>query len=265
MKELFHIEEQVSSAKDDLLSIKLGENHVGFAITNSSGKKLRRLAYYNFETWDEEVENRLVSFQDAANKVIIAYDFPQSVLLEGNDQETNTDRRILQSIGNYDEDSIIQSDNITAYRIRNLYAVPTRVFQWVNEKFPDAPSIHEYSVALETHHTGDYPAELLVDFRTTDFTVMAWKDKKPIQAGSFPYVNPADVLFYLLRICQSFSLSQSSTKLSLSGLVDRESTLFTALYQYFLPISFSGAGWSTGSSYPPHFFGSFQKLATCAL
>lgn len=263
MKELFHIEEQVSRVKDDLISIKIGDHHAGFAMTDGSGKKLHRLAYYNFETWDEEVENRLVSFQDA-NKVIIAYEFPQSVLVEGIGQDRYMDRSILQSIGHSDENSIIKSDSIASYQLTNIYAVPSRVFQWVNDNFPAATTIHEYSVALETHFTDDCPAELLVDFRTTDFTVMAWKDKKLIQAGSFPYVNSADVLFYLLRICQSFSLSQSNTKLNLSGLVDRQSALFSELYQYFLPISFSSSGWTTGTAYPPHFFGSFQKLATCA-
>jgi hypothetical protein len=50
----------------------------------------------------------------------------------------------------------------------------------------------------------------------------------------------------------------------LSGLIDKQSALYKELYQYFINIEFSEAGWNmAGTEYPAHFFTSLNDLAQC--
>jgi hypothetical protein len=90
------------------------------------------------------------------------------------------------------------------------------------------------------------------------------KDSKLILAQSFPYSTPEDVVYYLLKACQQFSLSQKEVSVHLSGLIDKQSSLFKELYQYFIHPEFREAGWNSGSEFPAHFFTSLNDLAQCA-
>jgi len=105
---------------------------------------------------------------------------------------------------------------------------------------------------------------LVVDFRTNDFTVLASKGSLLLLTQTFAYSTPEDVLYYLLNTCRQFNLSQQELQLQLSGLIDKRSSLYNELYQYFIHIDFREAGWNLKNEYPAHFFTSLNDLATCA-
>ncbi|MBK8605606.1 MAG: DUF3822 family protein [Chitinophagaceae bacterium] len=104
---------------------------------------------------------------------------------------------------------------------------------------------------------------LQVDFRKTEFVVIAANRNNILLTQTFEYTTPEDVLFYLLKICKQFSLSRERVELQLSGLVDKQSSLYKELYQYFINIDFRNALWNTGAEYPAHFFTSLNDLAKC--
>ena len=160
--------------------------------------------------------------------------------------------------------SHIISELISEWQLYNTYAVPDEVYKWINQKFPAARSWHQYSLAVKKMNVGNNAGQLLVDFRTDDFTLLVAKDSKMILAQCFSYTTPGDVLYYLLKTCRQFSLSQKDVSLQLSGLVDKNSALYKELYLYFMNVEFRGAGWDTGSDYPVHFFTLLNDLAQCA-
>ncbi|HMR83527.1 MAG TPA: DUF3822 family protein, partial [Niabella sp.] len=80
------------------------------------------------------------------------------------------------------------------------------------------------------------------------------------------YASPADVSFYLLKICEVFAFSQEQVTLQVSGLIDTNSRLYRELFDYFLHISLKPAGWiDDASGMPPHYFTSLNELTICEL
>ena len=79
---------------------------------------------------------------------------------------------------------------------------------------------------------------MLVDFKSDSFSVVLVRDNSLLTAQIFFYTKAEDVLYYLLNICKQFSITQNEVNILLSGLIDRNSTVFKELYQYFLNIDF---------------------------
>ena len=78
----------------------------------------------------------------------------------------------------------------------------------------------------------------------------------------------ADVLYYLLKICSGFSISQKEVKLVLSGFLEKQSLLYRELYNYFVRVSFQQIPdfiklSRSFNEYPAWFFSSLFNLATC--
>ena len=122
--------------------------------------------------------------------------------------------------------------------------------------------LKELSLGIKNIDSAD-AGSLTVDFQKDNFTVIAAKGIHFLLAQTFEYVTPADVLYYLLKICQQFSLSQQELQLQLSGLIDKQSSMYNELYQYFINIEFRDANWKMINDYPAHFFTSLNDLARC--
>ena len=108
----------------------------------------------------------------------------------------------------------------------------------------------------------------MIDFKTGQFSIIVIKEQQLQLVQTFAYSESADVLYYLLKICASFSISQNAVLLVLSGLIDKESVLYKDLYNYFEYVSFKRNPDSiklpyTFAKYPSHFFSSLFNLAVC--
>lgn len=267
MKQLFHIETGKTENVQQVLSLRLGENHVSFSITDITGNELYELAYGSIG-WDKDTLtdffNNYPSLQNSFYRVLIAYDYPQSILIPSAIYQPETAQLFLRTTHGVLAGSDIISELISAWQVYNTYAVPREQHKWINQRFPAARSWHQYSLAVKKINAVGNAGHLLVDFRTDYFTLLVAKDSKMILAQCFSYTTPGDVLYYLLKTCWQFSLSQKDVSLQLSGLVDKNSALFKELFQYFINLEFRGAGWDTGSEYPGHFFTSLNDLAQCA-
>ena len=250
-----------------VLSLRLGENHTSFAITDKTGKELYELAYGSTGRDKDELAdfiNNYPSLQNSFYQVLIAYDQPQSILTPSAIYQPETAPLFLRATYGVMVGSDIISELISEWQLYNTYAVPREQFKWINQKFPAARSWHQYSLAVKKINAAGDSGYLLVDFRPDDFTLLVSKESKLILAQCFSYTTPGDVLYYLLKTCRQFSLSQKDVNLQLSGLIDQNSALYKELYLYFMNIEFREAGWNTGNDYPAHFFTSLNDLAQCA-
>ncbi|MBL0129692.1 MAG: hypothetical protein IPP43_00005, partial [Chitinophagaceae bacterium] len=45
--------------------------------------------------------------------------------------------------------------------------------------------------------------------------------------------------------------------------IDKQSSLYKELYQYFIGVEFSDASWNSMREFPDHFFTSLNDLAKC--
>lgn len=262
LKQLFHIKREGSESGQQVLSIRLGEKHGSFAVTNKSGNQFYELGYCSVTDWDESALSAFFtnypvlgnSFYDSQ----VVYDFPQAILVPS---MSNSNEGVAVFAGGSGAHTV--TEPVTGWQIKTMYGVPPVIHQWIGQKFPAVKFRHQYSVGIRSLDVTSANGVLQVDFRGEDFTMLAARSGKILLAQCFPYSTPDDVLYYLLKTCAAFKLSQQELQLSISGLVDQQSSLYRELYQYFIHVGFRDASWDAGPDYPAHFFTSLNDLAQC--
>lgn len=227
-----------------------------------------QLVYISIENWEEKEWVAIVeAYPELSNsfyEVLVAYDFPESSLMPIKAVYNDDSATILNAMFGIKGSSSIISESVTGWQLNNIYIVPTDLKGWVQQQFPSARFWHQYSLGVRYSTSSSSNGTLLVDFRKEDFVVIATGRNNILLTQTFEYNTPADVLYYLIKICNQFTLSRKDVELQLSGLIDQNSALYKDLYQYFINIDFRNATWNTEPDYPAHFFTSLNDLAKCA-
>ncbi len=239
---------------------------MGFIISNSNGSELYDLGYCSMEEMDEPeiFEKNYPAIDRLYKEVKIIFDHPRSVILPFNETVGEDPLQLLNMVYGFAGRSIALTENISSWQLKNTYAVPAELFDWLGRKFPVAKYLHQYSVSIMNMKDAGDEGKLQVDLSNNKFTAVAGRQNKFLLAQSFEYETPNDVLFYLLKLCERCSLSPKNVSLELSGLIDKDSSLYKELYQYFINISFREANWGTAGDHPAHFFTSFNDIIQCA-
>ena len=273
MKQLFHIAAgEDRESVQPVLSIRLGEKHCCFSVTDFISKELKNLAYYTTEEVNDNFLQELFAAHPELNaafyRVLVCYDYPQSSLVSFKDYKHNDAGLLLNTMYGLNGTAIVISESIAEWQVYNVYAVPKDVHDWISKNFAAGKYWHQYTVNIKNIKSAAEGGILLVDLRKNDFTVLATGNNKLLLAQTFLYSTPDDVVYYLLKICEQFGLSQNEVHIGLSGLVDQQSALYRELYQYFLHVEFRGAAWtipvSANNESPLHFFTSLNDLSQCA-
>lgn len=267
MKQLFTIENKNGTAVQPVLSLRLGNHHLGYSITSPDGDILYSLAYYRTEHTDTQALEELMELTPALNdsfySVQVAWDFTGNALLSSADHQPEESGTMLKALyGTGVQDAVI-TENIPDWQLFNVYAVPAGLLQKVQQRYPAAQSRHQFSLAIKQVIAATENGNMYVDFRPDDFTVVLVKSSRLLLAQTFDYSTPEDVVYYLLKCCAQLGLSQQELQLQLSGLIDADSALYKELYQYFLNLDFRESPWQ-GNDFPAHFFTTLNDLARCA-
>ena len=156
-------------------------------------------------------------------------------------------------------------DSIEEWQMVNAYAVPEAVYDVITDVFPKARFMHCYTPAIKTYNGFVADNQLSVHFTGPYFRVLLKKDMAVHLVQTYTYQSPADVVYYLLKICCEFGLSQPEVYLILSGLVEKESHLFSELQHYFSNIHFTQQPEISlpENPHPHYFFTSIYNLAAC--
>jgi Protein of unknown function (DUF3822) len=269
LKKLF----QISSADtkenvEPVLCLRVGEKHCSYAIVDKSSQSLKSLVYYKAENINDSRLNALAATHPELNRsfdhVFVCYDYPEYTLISDEEERVNDPRQLLRAICQANESSIIFSEPVHQLAMQNEYCVPGSVHEWMKNKFRGARYYHQYSLMMKCMGNEEGESRLILDFRTDEFVLLATRNGAFQLAQTFSYTTPDDVLYYLLKTCNQFSLSQQDVRVQLSGLIDKQSVLYTGLYQYFIHIEFRKAKWlSPQDQYPAHFFTSLNDLSQC--
>jgi hypothetical protein len=270
LKQLFHIENSHPDNAQQILSLRLGEKHAGFAITDKTGNECYQLTYCSSDDsgWNENELSVFFAAYPVLDKsfyeVLVVYDHPRDIIIPSVGLKQEEAGPLLNITGNPGDRSITITEMIPGWQLYNVFSLSTATRECVERKFPAAKTWHQYSLGIKNIAAGNDNGTIQVDFRKDDFTVLVARQGNFLLARAFDYSTPEDVIYYLLKTCRQFSLSQQEVTLRLSGLVDKNSALYKELYQYFIHVEFRNASWHLNSEYPAHFFTSFNDLARCA-
>ena len=267
MKQLFTIENNPETAVQPVLSLRLGNHHLGYSITSPDGDKLYSLAYYRTEQTDtaalEELLAQTPALHNQFYSVQVAWDFTGNALLSSVEHQPEESGTMLRALFGTNGQEEVITENISNWQLFNVYAVPAGLLQKIKQQYPAAQSRHQISLSIKQVIAATEEGNMYVDFRPDDFTVLLVKSSRLLLAQTYTYSTPEDVVYYLLKICSRLCLSQQELQLQVSGLIDSNSALYKELYQYFLHIGFRESGWQ-GNDYPAHFFTTLNDLARCA-
>lgn len=269
MKQIFRIvNEPAVKAIQPVLLLRVGQRHLSYAIADLASKKITELACYTSPSFDETVLtewiNSEASLSDNFFQVAVALDFPQSLLIPSKEYRSEESATILKSIYGLNGSSVIVSELLSEWQAYNVHAVPIDVFNCLSKKFASANFKNGYSIDIRSVQAAGAAGEMLIDFRTDEFSILVTRQGHILLTQTFEYATPEDVIFSLLNIVQQFSLSQQDVQLQLSGFIDKQSSLFKELYQYFININFRDHSWHLpANEYPSHFFISLNDLCLC--
>ncbi|HMR92550.1 MAG TPA: DUF3822 family protein [Chitinophagaceae bacterium] len=251
----------------------IGTRHIGFAITNNAGDEVYELALQSGEMTDgpalESWYRQYPVLHGPFQKISVCYDFPQSLLIPQAEWKEETDtKQLVQAVYGAGGKEVAVTEQVGSWQISNAYTIRKEIYDSLQQFFPAHHYWHGYTLAIRDIDTTGFEGLLNVVIRSEEFLLIVSKGNKFLLAQTFEYASPADVIYYLLQVCQQFKLSQEAVRVQLSGLIDQGSALYRELEQYFLHTQFRQPSWiaSAGSDeYPAHFFTPINDLARCAL
>lgn len=268
LKRTFHIPNN-APAEHDVLLWELSQHHVGLSWADAVTKKLKGVSLYELRNLLDPEKLREIIETEATvagreTRAVIS-SAGKNVLLMPMSQFTETSAKQLFEASFTTNDEAFFFDELPDYNVVVVHSLPYAFLQLLDPSQP-ASVRHQYTLLLYALNTGDSSA-IHLHVSSKDFQIVAVKDGQLKLAQTFFYTTPADIIYYLLAVCQQQGMSQKDITLLLSGLINKDSALFNELYQYFSNIQF----WSPSpklelaSEYPVHFFSSFYNLVSCAL
>lgn len=245
--------------------MEIGPDHCSYAYWQRSTNTISRLKFVSFiERESEEKLPELLQamLQQPVSAAYISSAFPQAMLVPTKYFQQNCD--LLRQQYPLERYTCLH-DTINDWQMVNLYALPQPVHQQVSEAFSNAAFFHVYTPAIQVYNGYAADSQLNVHFTPGSFRVLLKKESSLQLAQTYSYSSPLDVVYFLLKICLEFSLEQAEVFLILSGLVEKDSNLFTEMEQYFANIHFAHPPEIKlpGSDLPHYFFTSLYNLAVC--
>ena len=268
MQEQFSIRrEDEFDSESASLALLLGGEYFTYAIHDTDGNAVKELKRFPIQQLNSQKLNVVLQnnevLQRRFQRIVTAFDFDTYSLLPV-DLNKGDNTALLYMNGAGQQDHII-TEVISRWGIANVYSIPYSLLNWTVSNFPSSKFWHVQSVLIKNISKNLEAGCLNVDFGDKKFIITATHEEKLLISKSYFYKAPADVLFYLLKICESFDLKQEEVQVNLTGLIDKESGMFRTLYEYFLNVNFLPATWDQPGDYPSHYFTLLNQISRCEL
>jgi Protein of unknown function (DUF3822) len=273
VKSIFHIKsDRIVESIQPVLLMEAGEKHICFGIMNQGNRFLQQAAYYIAEGDESNLSEKVIEHHPelhaSFNQTLISYHFRDSVLIPADFFNHDNATSLLNSLFDSNGNEIVISESVAEWQLHNVYRISKSLHNSFGKHFTSGKFWHTYSVALKNCLSSFEGANLLIDFKPNEFSVLLISNNNFQLAQIFDYTVPADVLYHLLKICMNFSLLQEEVHVMVSGLIEQQSGLYEELHKYFLQIEFGSANGriqmdESFYDYPVHYFSSLYKLAAC--
>lgn len=267
LKTLFEIGSERRTAGENTLLLEIGKAHcyVAFLHKPSNSIEYVRLLSVDEFAMEEQLPELLSSLKENIfESTVICSAFPQALLFPK--KYFNNDYSALQLV--YDQPAQVYfHDNIPGWQMLNTYSLSKSLYNIVQELISPTQYYHTYTPTIKIYNGYVAENQLSIHFAETYFRVLLKKNANIHLVQTYDYKTPLDVVYYLLKICQEFQLSQQEVCLILSGLIEKTSNLFAELQQYFTQINFAQQPEIAlpQSPHPHYYFTSLYNLAACVL
>jgi hypothetical protein len=265
VKTLFHIGSEKYQEDNAVLLLEIGTDHINYSWYQEGSNALVELKYCSIDEF--EIKSALQSILEETKRggparVFICSAFPGSFLTPL--KYASTADTLLQLTFDMPAQAFFR-DNINDWQLVNSYSLAEDVYAIINESYPEARYLHEYTPALKNSSVPGGEDRIFIHFTTQFFRILVKKGAHIELVQTYAYKTPLDVVYYLLKIVSEIGIDQSEVSIYLSGLIEEASALFTEIRNYFLHISFytNTSVALPENDLPRHFFASTSNLAVC--
>lgn len=271
MKPSFHIKSATEyNPANSVLLMTAGKRHCSFAVMNYLSKELMEFGFYTSNEDDEDYK-KFFEETDVLNtryyQVAIAYDADEAIQIPSAIYKYEDGQLHLDAVYGKAVHTTIVSENVPGWNLQSVYRLPASLQSAASWKYLSGKFWGFYSVLLKNHSNGNGEM-MIVDFKTDEISVLVLNENRLLLAKTYSYSSPDDVLYHLLKVVHQLGLSQKEIKLSLSGLIEKDSAIYRELYKYFINVEFDSL---TGDvklaealkTHPEHYYSSISKLAAC--
>lgn len=269
-------------AQEDLLNsilvVEISEKLVGYVVYNKEQKLLLGLRQYHLDITPERTTvqalNEIVAndslLQQNWKETVFVYNFADSSLLPDKYFDIGMNKSFTELLfGNAFKGQIL-SEKIPDWDVYNVYRIHREIHSILKQRFSGGRYWHYYSILLSAFdRQKEMPDSLLhCVFYPEKFVVALFKGKNLQLLQTYQYETPEDVSYFLLKIRNQLSDADQNVKLTVCGLIEKQSALFTELMKYFqdiecdrIPESIETKGML--EEYPEHYFAPLLKIAAC--
>ena len=261
-------------AAQSVLLMEVGPQHIFYGIMGMGNNEIQQAAFYSGSPQEEEnllyqVFEKHPELNTSFYQVIIALHVAQNVLIPEKFYQENSTSTLLEVLHGQASNHKVISEKVEGFDIYNVYQAPQYMYDYMNRHYSHAKYLHGYTAGIRNiHFPPDVTPQLIVDFKPSQITVYAVKHNQLQLVQMFPYESPADVIFYLAKICFQLGILQHEVKIIIEGLIDESSAAYLNLQKYFTHVQFGQVPdlvrfAEDFKQHPVHFYSSLYKLATC--
>ena len=275
MKIAFKIPPVVNNFSDLHLLVEAGNEDISIIIFSKNPFSVAGYYSYNLNKhispaeYAAAIKNILSQeevFKQTFSSVHIFYNFTASTLVPTKYFIDEEKSKVCDVMFGQDKAAVCFQENVKGNDIKLIYRVPYKVYEAFNNIFPKNNFAH--STSEQINFVSNNTDTLQCIIYHASIKVLLVKEGKIHLVQYFDYETPADVCYHLLNVCERFLIPAASIHLILSGMVDKDSSLFTEVYKYFLHVSFSAAFADITISgdlqdLPQHFYNHLTALAQC--
>ena len=219
----------------------------------------------------EEVFNGEDLFKRKYRKVHCSVINQKSTLVPSAVFEKEKEALLLGLNVSLEVEDLIYSERLKQMDAVNVFAISAVLKLGIQKQFP-LVEFHHYSTALlenillENKKNSDN--NVVVNVHVSYFEIVLVNQKNLIFYNTFHYTCAEDVVYYLLFVFEQFNINAETIKVTITGELDRNSTIYSLLYKYVRELSFGQKPSSLKycsklETLPKHFFYSLYSLQLC--
>lgn len=241
------------------LSIQLSLDGFSFCVIDKTDDRIQKLVHHSYDKTASTPEKLLHEVREVFTKEeLLQQKFGSVNISHLNELSSLVPRSLFDenklkeyvrySSKTFDNDYIVY-DEIENHDLVNVY-IP---FVNVNNYFIDRFGSFEYkhfstvliSNLLDTYKFSEHP-HIFVHVEKSRIYLVAISGNKLLLYNSFPYRTREDFVYYILFVAEQLGMDPESFELVLSGLIDKQSELYTMARSYVRKIGLIENRFKTG-------------------
>ncbi len=259
------------------LFISAGKQGISFIQLDTDSNTFISVLVYHFAknltaTAIAEQVNEIVSSENLSQqhfkKIFVTWCFDENVFVPQEYFDAGNSKEMLVLVHGDLMQGAVQNELVATHNLHTVYKIPAAVKNIFNIAFPFCIQNHQSSLLINFEKNNK--DLLYCNFYPEHLTVLLRKNGQLQIIQQFEYASPEDAVYHLLNVCQSFETDAAKTILTVSGMIDTDSNLYSELYKYFQSVNCADLSASFNyaeeiKDHPAHYFSHLFATASCVL